>query len=410
MEAPEARVFDAIFNNDHWVPTTNGFDWFVDTQQAMFTGAANQYQGWSVALSADGNTLAEGGYGDNSNQGAVWVFTRSGTLWSQQVKLVGLGQVGAANQGYSVALSADGNTLAEGGYTDDTMRGAVWVFTRSGTTWSQQGSKLVGSNGATGIAGGSRQGVGTSLSFNGDTLAVAGGQPSATQGGLWVFTRSGTQWSQQGNRLTGLNGPSAEQMNSVAISGDGNTIVGGIYGDSGYTGAIWIFTRSGTVWAQQGNKLTGSDMAGPTGYQGRSVAISVDGNTIAEGGYGDNNFAGAVWIFTRTGTVWGQQGSKLTGLGVAGSAYQGYSVALSADGNILIECGTGASTAYNNGGLWLFARSGNAWNARGGRMYDSAGATGLGTSVDISADGNTAVAGAVTSIVGNTKGGFWVFV
>ncbi len=106
----------------------------------------NSYQGWSSSLSADGNTSIVGGYYDNNQQGAAWVFTRSGGVWSQQGnKLVGTGNLGTARQGISVALSADGNTAIVGGYYDNNSMGAAWVFTRSGGVWTQQGSKLVGS-------------------------------------------------------------------------------------------------------------------------------------------------------------------------------------------------------------------------------------------------------------------------
>src|SRR5262249_13407643 len=113
-------------------------------------------QGWSVALSGDGNTAIVGGPGDNSKAGAVWVFTPSGGVWAQQgSKLVGTGAVGNANQGTSVALSGDGNTAIVGGWADNSRAGAVWVFTRSAGVWSQQGSKLVG----TGALGNAYQGM-----------------------------------------------------------------------------------------------------------------------------------------------------------------------------------------------------------------------------------------------------------
>src|SRR5207302_1802677 len=85
--------------------------------------------GWSVSLSSDGNTVIVGGYGDNGNKGAGWAFTRSGGVWTQQgSKLVGTGAIGAAQQGYSVALSSDGNTAIVGGYTDNGGAGAAWVY------------------------------------------------------------------------------------------------------------------------------------------------------------------------------------------------------------------------------------------------------------------------------------------
>ena len=105
-----------------------------------------------------------------------------------------------------------------------------------------------------------------------------------------------------------------------AISADGNTAVEGAYGDSTNAGAFWVFIRSGGVWIQQGSKLKGTGAQGLHPYQGGSVAISADGNTIVEGGYGDNTDYGAIWVFTRSGGVWTQQGPKLIGqaTGVAG--------------------------------------------------------------------------------------------
>lgn len=95
------------------------------------------YQGKSVAVSADGNTVIFGGYQDNSETGAAWVFTRSGGVWTQQgSKLVGTG-AGVTAQGFSVALSDDGNTAIVGG-PDDGNTGAAWVFTRSSGVWTQQ--------------------------------------------------------------------------------------------------------------------------------------------------------------------------------------------------------------------------------------------------------------------------------
>jgi hypothetical protein len=104
------------------------------------------------------------------------------------------------------------------------------------------------------------------------------------------------------------------------------------------TGAAWVFTRSNGVWTQQGGKLVGTGAVGVGGaYQGQSVALSADGNTAIVGGYGDNNYIGAAWVYTRSNGVWTQQGSKLVGTGaVGGVIHQGLSVALSADGKPLV--------------------------------------------------------------------------
>src|SRR5262249_46214785 len=107
--------------------------------------------GRSVAVSADGNTALVGTGGDNENVGAVWVFTRAGSTGTQEAKLTGASEVGAGLFGEAVALSADGNTAVVGGPNDNTNLGGAWVFTRSGSTWTQQGEKLTGT-GETGKA------------------------------------------------------------------------------------------------------------------------------------------------------------------------------------------------------------------------------------------------------------------
>ncbi len=91
--------------------------------------------GYSVALSGDGDTALIGGRYESKDAGAAWVFTRSGSTWTQQGgKLVGTGEIGSPWFGYTVALSADGDTALIGGWLDNNWIGAAWVFTRSGST------------------------------------------------------------------------------------------------------------------------------------------------------------------------------------------------------------------------------------------------------------------------------------
>jgi hypothetical protein len=105
-------------------------------------------------------------------------------------------------------------------------------------------------------------------------------------------------WTQQGDKLVGTGAiGNAEQGISVALSADGNTAIVGGYGDNSKIGAAWVFTRSQGVWTQLGDKLVGTGAVGQA-QQGRSVALSADGNTAIVGGYGDNSFVGATWIFT----------------------------------------------------------------------------------------------------------------
>jgi hypothetical protein len=252
-------------------------------------------QGASVALSADGNTAIVGGITDNSNAGAAWVWTRSGGAWSQQgPKLVGTGAVGGAEQGYSVSLSADGNTAIVGGYYDNGNAGAAWVWTRSGGVWSQQGPKLVG----IGAVGTANQGVSVSLSADGNTAIVGGYYDNGNAGAAWVWTRSGGVWSQQGPKLVGTGAVGiAGQGHAVSLSADGNTAIVGGPVDNSFDGAAWVWTRSGGVWSQQRPKLVGTGAVGSEQDQGWSVSLSADGNTAIVGGYADNSNAGAAWVY-----------------------------------------------------------------------------------------------------------------
>jgi Divergent InlB B-repeat domain/FG-GAP repeat len=383
------------------------------------TGAVGSAgQGSSVALSADGNTAIVGGSGDNSGIGAAWVYTRSGAVWTQQGdKLVGSGAVGSANQGISVALSADGNTAIVGGSGDNSGIGAAWVYTRSGAVWTQQGSKLVG-NGAVGSAG---QGSSVALSADGNTAIVGGPSDNFDPnfggiGAAWVYTRSGGIWTQQGDKLVGSGAVrSANQGYSVALSADGNTaIVGGPQDngdiDTGGSGAAWVFTRSGVVWTQQGSKLVSSGEASPPGL-GYSVALSGDGNTAIVGGPlndgANGGIEGAAWVYTRNSAVWTQQGSKLVGSGAVAYSDQGNSVALSSDGNTAI---TGGFADDSEGAAWVFTRNGGVWTQQGSKLVGT-GAVGnavQGNSVALSGDGNTAIVGGPGD--NSFTGAAWVFV
>jgi len=359
-------------------------------------------QGWSVALSTDGNTAIVGGIVDNKLTGAAWVFTRSNDVWTQQGgKLVGTGVVGQAGQGISVALSADGNTAIVGGPYDNSRTGAAWVFTRSGGAWTQQGSKLIGA----GAVGNAAQGVAVALSADGNTAILGGSGDNLKAGAAWVFARSGGVWTQQGKLVgTGAVGVAA-QGSSVAMSADGNTVIVGGPLDDLEAGAAWIFTRSGGVWKQLGSKLVGTGAVGKAG-QGYSVGLSADGNTAIVGGLGDNANTGAAWVYSRSGGTWSQQGSKLVGSRAVGESKQGHSVAMSADGNTAIVGGLG-DNSYS-GAAWAYSRSGAVWSQQGDKLvgFGASGHAEQGFSAALSADGNTAVVGGIAD--NRVTGAAWV--
>jgi len=398
-----------------WVWTQSAGVW---TQQGpKLTGGEedNSEFGVLVALSADGNTALVGGWNDDGRKGAAWVFTRSGGVWSQQGPKLTAGSESESGAGFgtSVALSADGNTALIGAPGDSFKKGAAWIFTRSGSTWTQQGGKLTGS----GAVGNPWFGYTVALSGDGKTALIGGWLDENWKGAVWVFTRSGSTWTQQGEKLT-ANDEDGEAMfgTNVTLSADGNTaLIGGWNDDSEFSGnrdysgkgAAWIFTRSGSTWTQQGPKLTANDEAG-NGKFGTIVALSANGNTALIGGWNDDHSKGAAWVFTRSGSTWAQQGPKLTGAGETGEGRFGVAVALSADGNTALVGGLADNST--RGAAWLFNRSGSTWTQQGPKLTpgDGAGEGEFGTNVSLSADGNTGLIGAWRDNSGT--GAAWVFV
>jgi hypothetical protein len=366
-------------------------------------------QGYSAALSWDGNTALVGGRHDASGmlneRGAAWVFERSRGKWTQQTKLVGMGDIGNSDQGLSVALSSSGNTAIVSGPFDNHNVGAAWIFQRSfDREWKQQ-AKLVPAGTPFGI----ESGYSASISGDGNTAIIGAPGANGEIGAGFVFVRRHGMWNQQAELVgTDVTGPFSTQGTSVALSGDGNTAVVGGFNDNNRAGspvgAAWVFERSHGVWSQQA-KLVGTGFVGVP-MQGYSVSISDDGNTVIVGGPLDNFDAGAAWVFTRSYGVWSQQGPKLLGTDVIGPfQLQAISVTLSGDGNTAII--GGFADDNNMGAAWVFTRSDGVWTQKAKLVGTGAiGAAEQGTSIAISGDGNTALLGGPLD---DTAGAAWIF-
>jgi hypothetical protein len=274
-----------------WVFVRSGSAWIQQGPKLIPTGGGSSAFGISVALSGDGNTALIGSDGDGAG-----VFVRSNSTWTQQgPRLIPNDQAGGAFFAYSVALSRDGNTALIGGPTDNTSVGAAWVFVRSNSTWTQQGPKLT-ANDETGTG---YFGWSVALSADANTALIGGLDDNNRVGAAWVFVRSSSTWTQQGSKLTANDETGQGQFGyRVALSGDGGTaLIGPDTPQLGGSGAAWVFVRSSSTWTQQGSKLTANDET-PPGQFGYSVALSEDASAALIGGEVDNNNVGAAWVFT----------------------------------------------------------------------------------------------------------------
>jgi chitodextrinase len=347
-------------------------------------GAARDFFGNSVALSADGNTALIGAYTKNSDQGAAFVFTRFGSTWSQQQELTASDGVGGDFFAWSVVLSADGNTALVGAYGRNSDRGAAYVFMRSGSTWSQQQE-------LTAPAGAAEFGSSVAVSADGSTALIGASGTNAAQGAAYVFTRAGSTWSQQQELTT--SGAAQDQFgSSVTMSADGNTALIGAPGTNSRQGAAYVFTRSGSIWSQQ-VELTASDGAAGDNFGSFSVTLSADGNTALIGAPTKNSWQGAGYVFTRSGSIWSQQ-VELTASDGASASNFGVFVTLSADGSTALIGADDKNSAQ--GAAYVFTRYGSTWSWRQEvTAFDGASGDDFGGSVALSADGNTAIIGAI---------------
>lgn len=358
--------------------------------------------GYVVALSGDGTTALVGAPGDDRFRGAVWVFTRTGSRWHQQgPKLTGAGEAGACGFGFSVALSSDGDTALVGCPGDHAKRGAVWVFRRRGANWRQEGRKLT----ADGEAGAAEFGAAVALSASGTVALVGGpddrrlpGDPGNDgYGAVWVFGHAGSAWKQLGAKLTGKGDPdNGDFGTAVALAGNGGTALVGAFNAGEGRGAAWVFHDGNSGWYQQGAALRGTGAVSAGVNFGESVALSRDGNTALVGGPGDSDNRGAAWVFTRSRSTWSQQGLKLLGQGGSGPlAAYGVSVALSATGNEALIGGWDDN--YDRGAVWVASRTRGHWSQVGAKLT-AQGANGtapyFGEAVALAAAGRTAAIGA----------------
>ncbi len=435
----------------------------------------NDLFGDALSLSADGNTLAVGATNEGSNatgidgneadnsapvSGAVYIFTRNGNSWNQQAYIKASNTNAGDFFGTALSLSTDGNTLAVGatleasnaigiggdeGNNSMLGSGAVYVFTRSSNTWSQQAYLKASNTDSLDLFG-----KALSLNADGNTLAVgANGEASSAKGvdgnqadntanssgAVYVFTRNANIWSQQVYLKASNTDVQDLFGENLSLSDDGNTLAVGATGEASAltgidrddtnngsvaTGAVYVFTRNNTIWSQQ--VYIKSFNAGMRDFFGGSLSLSADGNFLAVGATGEESNAtgidgdeldnsaptsGAVYTFTRSGATWIKQAYIKASNTEMDDSF-GWSLSMSDDGNTLAvgakdeasnASGVGGNQSDNSaplsGAMYTFTSSGGIWSQQAYIKASNTDASDFfGAAQGLSADGNTLVVGA----------------
>ena len=336
----------------------NGSSWTLQQKLTASDGAVEDAFGSAVAIAGD--TVVIGAFSDaigtNQSQGSAYVFVRSGTTWTQQQKLTASDGASFDIFGRSVAIAGESVVVGAASSNVDTNvdQGAAYVFVRSGATWTEQ-RKLTAADGS------ASDFFGDSVAIAGDTVIVGAtednGGANTQQGSAYVFVRSGDTWSQE-QKLTAGDGTAFDYFGfSVAVSG--NTAVVGTLQDIGTNfqqGSAYVFVRSGSTWTQQ-QKLLADDGAAGDSF-GNSVTVL--GDTVMLGAAGDTNGAnarqGSAYIFTRSGTTWTQQ-QKLTATDGGAEDSFGASVAITTDAAIIGSLGDTIGANTFQGSAYVFAPS-----------------------------------------------------
>lgn len=441
----------------------------------------NDRFGYRVALSADGNTLAvtalledSAALGINCNQGnyltknadgkvvpadintgAVYIFTRDGSTWSQEayLKPFNLQQ----QFGYSLALSADGNTLAVGSVNEATRLAGIPTFSSS----SSSDPSLCENANTTPASSSSSSSTSSSTSSSSSSRTSSSSSSSSIPGGTnsgaaYIFSRTDGVWTQEVYLKASNAGPDDYFGTSVALSADGNRLAVGAPGeDSDATGvngnqnvnygvatragieylnagAVYIFERTDNVWTQE-TYLKPDHVSWGLQF-GHSLDFSADGNLLAVSGIGDLSRAtgvngdptdydlaqidllypsggaassGAVYIFAHTGTTW-EQKAYLKASNAEAQDQFGHRVRVAGDGSLvavstIIEAGSARgingdeadNSQANTGAVYIFGLDGNAWKQFSYvKPSNTRGGDRFGAAVGLNEDGSTLAVGA----------------
>jgi len=340
-----ARIFD--WTGTGW--TQRGVDIVGEANDDQFGfSVAMSDDGDTVVIGSPFNDGVGGSLEQGVDSGNARIFDWNGTAWTQRGADI-QGEFAGDRSGHDVAMNADGNTVIigapfnnggdNGGAEDDTD-GQARVYVWNGTAWTQRGTDIDGES------GGDSSGWSVALSADGNTAIIGSpfnGGNGMNAGHARVFVWSGTAWTQRGGDIDG-EAAGDESGISVDVSDDGSIVIVGAH-LNGWTppnqyagpGHARVFRWNQAAWTQRG-----ADIEGDSNDQaGWSVALSADGDTAAIGLPHNNSNgadAGVVQMVDWNGGSWRKLGSETNG---GAGDFSGFSVAINNDGKVAM---TGAIT------------------------------------------------------------------
>jgi len=363
----------------------------VTDEESLLRGSdtANSDEfGTSIAVSGDTMVVGaqqQGGVGNYI--GAAYVFTRSGTTWVQEAKLTA--SDGAPDDLFGISVSIYGNTIAVGAQYESTTQnrsGAVYIYTRSGSTWTEQLKIKAPTIGADYY-------FGTSVAVYDGVLVVGEiNHNSDYSGAIHIYEGSGSSWPYV-TTLTASDAV-ANNMFGTSVAASAGTIVVGSDGNNNNTGAVYVITNSTGTWIERAILVAAGSY--PFCYAGYSVAIY--GTLIVIGAPGEStvaNASGAFYMFAGSDATWVQQGTIFKANTPVADDYMGLSVAI--DGNIIVAGAPGIATppATGRGSVYVFMRNSSySWIQAGDPVTAPDGVAGDNLGISVGIYGDRVVSGA----------------
>lgn len=336
-------------NYGAYVFVRSGSTW---TQQGnLFHHMFDRQISWDVTISDDGNTFAMGNDERDGTAGAagfIWIYTRSGSDWTQQQEIAFY--TGFQRDGqYHLELSADGNTLAASlarpagvAVARDEMR----VYVRSGGVWTEQYTVSTSSDN-------DMFGCDVAISSDGNDIVV--GARLQGDGAVHAYHRVGTTWSfvETVNRPYALSGFMFGAK--VSLSGDGLTMVVSTWATTDDN--LFVYTRVNTTATFSLAQTITNPSPGAYGSFGHNGAISKNGLVIAASATDYSSNLGEAVIYRYIGGTWTKIQQLITPSGHTGTPLQfGYSLSMSTTGSYFAT--SGPNDNGNTGAVWVFHSTG----------------------------------------------------